>query len=132
MIYHQYVNNNFILRCDKYHFSQKIFLIEFLYAKIFREEGYQVNRDKIIACNVIRYDARKNIFVDDKKLTSVEKFFELRLNGEHFRNFFCTPENLEDLIVGILAQADKISAVENILRLKVNGSIIKVETRECW
>lgn len=50
------------------------------------------------------------------------------MNGEPFRNIFCTPENLEDLTVGILAQANKISAVENISRLEVNGSIIEVET----
>lgn len=86
-----------------------------------------MNGDKISTCDVIRYDAGKNIFVDDKKLTSVEKLFELRLNGEHFRNIFCTPENLEDLTIGILAQADKISTVENILRLEVNGSTIEVE-----
>ena len=84
--------------------------------------------NKIVACDVTKYDAGKNIFVADRKLISVEKFFELRLNGEHFRNIFCTPDSLEDLAVGVLAQADKISSAEDITRLEVSGSTIEVET----
>ncbi|MBQ6005218.1 MAG: hypothetical protein IJL14_03100 [Selenomonadaceae bacterium] len=63
--------------------------------------------DKIITAEVIRFDAVENIFVADKKFIVVEKFFELRLNGEPFRKIFCSPENLEDLTIGILAQAEK-------------------------
>ena len=40
-----------------------------------------MNGDKIVACDVVRYDVRKNIFVADKKFISVEKCFEIRVNG---------------------------------------------------
>ncbi|MBQ6131491.1 MAG: formate dehydrogenase accessory sulfurtransferase FdhD [Selenomonadaceae bacterium] len=73
-----------------------------------------MNGDKIVACDVVRYDLRKNIFVADKKFVSVEKCFEIRVNGQPFRKIFCSPENIEDLAVGILAQAGKIPAAENI------------------
>ncbi|MBQ6297704.1 MAG: formate dehydrogenase accessory sulfurtransferase FdhD [Selenomonadaceae bacterium] len=88
-----------------------------------------MNSDKIVSCDVIRYDAVKNIFVDDKKLTSVEKLFELRLNGKHFRNIFCTPENIEDLTVGILAQAEKIFLIDDVINITINDSKIEVETK---
>ena len=83
--------------------------------------------EEIATFEVKKYDAVQNVFSSDEKLISVEKLFELRLNDEFYRNIFCTPENVEDLTVGILAQADKISAVENISRLEINGSIIEVE-----
>lgn len=86
-----------------------------------------MNADKIVACNVIRYDAGKNIFVADKKLTAVEKSFELHLNGEPFREILCSPEDLEDLAIGLLAQADKISSAKDISRLEIKSSVIEVE-----
>ena len=86
-----------------------------------------MNGKKFVECEIIRCDARKNIFVAEKKFVSVEKFFELRLNGEHFKKIFCSPENLEDLAVGVLAQSEKISSAENISRLEIVGSTIEVE-----
>ena len=83
--------------------------------------------DKIFTAEVIRFDAAENIFVDDKKFIAVEKIFELRLNGESFRKIFCSPENIEDLTIGILAQAEKISSAEDITRLEISGSTIDVE-----
>ena len=66
---------------------------------------------EIVGCEVIRYDAEKNIFVADKKFVSVEKCYEIRLNGKPFRKIFCSPNDLEDLIVGIIAQ-EKTSAAQ--------------------
>lgn len=88
-----------------------------------------MNADKVVACNVIRYDAGKNIFVADKKLTSVEKSFELRLNGESFKKVFCSPEDLEDLTIGLLAQAYKISSAADVTYLVIDNNSIEVETR---
>ena len=68
---------------------------------------------EIVGCEVIRYDAEKNIFVADKKFVAVEKFFEIRLNGKPFRKIFCSPNDLEDLVVGIIAQ-EKTSAAAQI------------------
>lgn len=57
-------------------------------------------------------------------ITLAEKFFELRLNGEPFREILCSPENLA---FDILAQADKISSAKDISRLEIKSSVIKVE-----
>lgn len=85
--------------------------------------------DLISSCDVVRYDTNKNIFIADKKFTAVEKSFELRLNGEHFKKFFCTPNNLEDLTLGILAQADKIFSADDITKLAIDEYSIEVETK---
>ena len=60
-------------------------------------------------------------------ITLAEKFFELRLNGEPFREILCSPDDLEDLTFGILAQADKISSAANVMRLNINRDLIEVE-----
>lgn len=57
---------------------------------------------EILNYDVIRYEATKNIFADAKRFISVEKSFELRLNGAHFKEIFCSPNHVEDLAVGIL------------------------------
>ena len=62
---------------------------------------------EIVACEAMRYDAGKNIFVDDKKFVAVEKCYEIRLNGKFFKTIFCSPNDLEDLIVGMIAQEEK-------------------------
>ena len=76
---------------------------------------------------VIKYNAAQNVFSADKKLISIEKFFKLRLNSKHFKKIFCSSNDIEDLTIGILAQAEKISSAENISRLEVVGSTIEVE-----
>ncbi|MBE8950630.1 MAG: formate dehydrogenase accessory sulfurtransferase FdhD [Quinella sp. 3Q1] len=85
-----------------------------------------MNGDKIVACDVVRYDLRQNIFVADKKFVSVEKCFEIRVNGQPFKKIFCSPEDMEDLVVGLLAQAEKIPAAENISRSEVKFSAEKI------
>ena len=85
--------------------------------------------EKIITFEVAKYDAAQNIFVTDKKLISVEKFFELRLNGEFYRKVFCSPNDIEDLTIGILAQAEKISSVDDVINLEVTDSKIDVKIK---
>ena len=75
-----------------------------------------MNAEKIVARDVTRFDARKNIFVADKKFVSVEKCFEIRVNGQPFRKIFCSPEDVEDLVAGLIAQAEKFSPAENFSR----------------
>ena len=82
--------------------------------------------EKIFACDVTLFDARKNIFVAEEKLTSVEKCFDVRVNGEHFRKIFCSPEDVEDLAAGLLVQAEKISAAENFSRAEKKFSAEKI------
>ena len=60
--------------------------------------------EKVATFDVIKYDAARNRFADDKKLVAVEQCYEIRLNGEFFRKIYCSPSDLEDLIVGIIAQ----------------------------
>lgn len=85
--------------------------------------------NKIVGCEVIRFDANKNIFVADKKLTAIEKVFDLRLNGEYFRKIFCSPNDLEDLVFGILAQTGKIFSADDVINITLGDSIIEVETK---
>ena len=88
-----------------------------------------MSMEKIAAYDVVSYDARKNIFVAAEKFVTVEVALELRLNGEFFRKIFCSPADLEDLTVGILAQAGKISSADDVTRLKVRGSLIDVDVK---
>lgn len=79
---------------------------------------------------VTGYDAAKNIFVPDTKFTSVENCFELQLNGKSFLKIFCSPNCLDDLAIGILAQAEKISSIDDVIRLDIDAEnfLIDVET----
>ena len=68
--------------------------------------------NEIAGCEVVRYDAAQNIFVADKKFVAVEKCFELRLNGKFFGRISCSPNDLEDLVVGIIAQENPVAAAQ--------------------
>lgn len=87
-------------------------------------------RTEFVTTEVTRYDAAKNIFVNDTKFTAVENCFDLRLNGQHFRKIFCSPNCLDDLAIGILAQAEKISSIDDLIRLDIDAEnfLIDVET----
>lgn len=84
---------------------------------------------EIATYNVTRYDATKNSFHLDKKSVAVEMFFNLLLNGEVFQKIFCSPNELEDLVTGILAQAGKIHSADDITRLEIADTLIEVETK---
>ncbi len=78
---------------------------------------------------VTRYDAGKNIFTTAKKFVAVEKSFALQVNGEFFREIFCSPSDLEDLTIGLLAQAEKISSIDDLTRFEIKNSLIDVEIK---
>ena len=80
-----------------------------------------------VLCEVIRYAAIKNSFILEEKIISVEKYFELRLNGKPFRKIFCSPVDVEDLVLGILAQADKIQTADDVSRFEITDNLIEVE-----
>lgn len=88
-------------------------------------------RTEFVTTNVTRYDAAKNVFVPDTKFTSVENCFELRLNGKPFRKVFCSPNCLDDLAIGILAQAEKNFSIDDVTRLDVDAEnfLIDVEIK---
>lgn len=71
--------------------------------------------NKIAACSVIKYDAARNVFIDDNKFVAVEKCYAIRLNGKFFKKIFCSPNDLEDFIVGIIAQEEKTSDAAQIV-----------------
>lgn len=73
----------------------------------------------VITFEVTKYDSTSNSFIANKKLISVERYFELRLNGEFCRKIFCSPNDVEDLTIGILAQTEKIFSVEDITHLEI-------------
>ena len=68
----------------------------------------------IVTFDVTKYNAAQNSFVDDKKFVAVEKCYEVRLNGKLFKKIFCSPSDVEDLIVGMIAQ-EKTSQPAQIL-----------------
>ena len=75
---------------------------------------------EVVACKIKRYSAAENIFVEEDKLTSVEIALELFLNGEKFSVIFCSPGDLEDLIIGILAQAGKIRSIDDVTNVTLD------------
>lgn len=85
--------------------------------------------EKTMACEVTKYRKRPNDFSLDDKAIAVEECFELRLNGTPFCELFCSPENLDDLAFGVLAQANKIHAADDVTDLKITGALIEVETK---
>lgn len=86
----------------------------------------------MINCKVKKYSAAENNFLNDEKLTSVENFLEVFLNGEKFSDSFCSTDDIEDLIVGTLAQADKIRSVDDVVKISVDAknSVAEVITTE--
>lgn len=56
----------------------------------------------------IKYDAASGKFLPEEKFIAVEKCFEIRLDGKFFKKIFCSPNDLEDLIAGVIAQ-EKLS-----------------------
>ena len=85
---------------------------------------------QFVTTEVTRFDAAGNIFVPETKFTAVEVCFDLRLNGKSFRQIFCSPNDLEDLTVGALAQAGEIFSADDVTRLDVDAAnfAIDVET----
>ena len=79
--------------------------------------------------NATKYDTIKNIFVLDKKPITVEKTFKFLLNGEPFREVFCSPCDIEDFCVGFLAQEKKIYSAEDIISLEIKDSLIDVKIK---
>ena len=76
--------------------------------------------DEVINCRVKKYVATENVFIDDKKLTSIENLLEIFLNGKKFSVTFCSPGNVEDLIVGIITQAGIIRSIDDVKNISVD------------
>ena len=66
----------------------------------------------MLDCKVIRFDAATKSFVNDHKLTSIEKIFSVSVNGRRLATACCSPKHLDELAVGMLAQSDLIEPVE--------------------
>ena len=86
----------------------------------------------MLNCKVMKYSAAENAFFDDFKLTSVETNLDIRLNGENFSSAPCSPSNLEELALGILAQAGKIRSVDDVLKISTDekNSVVDVTANE--
>ena len=80
-----------------------------------------MNAREMISCKVDRYSAAENIFVADEKLTAVEIALEIFLNGEKFSECFCSPGDVEDLIIGSLAQAGKLRSIDDVEKISVDA-----------
>ena len=75
--------------------------------------------DTVATFEVTKYDSTKNAFITEKKLVTVEKCYEVRLNGKFFRRVFCSPSDLEDLAVGIIAQEEIFAAAQTPISYEV-------------
>ena len=77
---------------------------------------------EMISCKVNRYSAAENIFVADEKLTAIEIALEIFLNGKKFSECFCSPGDVEDLIIGSLAQAGKLRSIDDVEKISVDAA----------
>lgn len=84
---------------------------------------------KIMNTEARQYDAIEKIFRSNVRAIAVEERFAIRLNGKLFREIFCSPADVEDLALGVLAQAEAIRTVDDVARLAVADSLIEVETQ---
>ena len=82
---------------------------------------------QFVTTQVTRFDAAKNVFVPETKFTAIEVCFDLRLNGKSFRQLYCSPADIEDLTVGVLAQAGEISTVDDLTNLDVDAANFAVD-----
>ena len=76
--------------------------------------------NELVDYSVIRYNAATDSFVDDHKFTSIECFLDIYLNDRKLTTSFCSPGDQEDLIVGILAQMEKIRIYDDINKLEID------------
>ena len=79
-----------------------------------------MNENKFINCSVLRYDSVKNNFVADNKNTSIECSLSIYVNGNKLTESYCSPFELEDLVVGMLAQMNKINTFDDIIDMEVD------------
>ena len=75
--------------------------------------------NELIDYSLVRYDSLTNTFVDDHKFTSIECILKIYLNKNHLITSFCSPGDLEDLIIGMLAQMGKIRNFDDIISLEI-------------
>ncbi len=78
----------------------------------------------MVECNVIRFDADKNSLTPDRKLTSIEKIFDIMIDGRRLATACCSPDHLDELAVGMLAQS------LDPLDFRAEPSTIKVIARD--
>ncbi len=90
----------------------------------------KAQENKFVNYSVIRYDSKLNVFEADNKFTSIECAVKIYLNDEFLTAVYCSPNDLEDLIVGILAQRDLINNFDEVLKLDVDKEnfIVNVTT----
>ena len=85
--------------------------------------------DEMVDYPVIRYDSNQKTFICDHKYTSIECGLNIYLNGIKFLTSYCSPGDLEDLVIGILAQAGKINSIDDIVDLKIEQNVAQVTTK---
>ena len=82
---------------------------------------------QFVTTEVTRFDAAGNFFVPETKFTAVEVCFDLRINGKSFRQIFCSPNDIEDLTVGVLAQAGEISSADDVTHIDVDAENFSID-----
>ena len=89
-------------------------------------------KNEIVNYPVIQYDAKANEFLGNNKLTSIECALDIYLNGSKLTTSFCSPGDLEDLVIGILAQMGKIRNIDDVVTLYIDSEnfVAKVTTTD--
>lgn len=70
--------------------------------------------------NILRYSGGS--FSEQEDVIAVEYPLTVKLNGEEFATMVCTPERLEDLVIGFLASEGIIRFAEEVESLSVDDS----------
>ena len=83
----------------------------------------------MISYPVILYKAESGTFVESQNLTSIEKAFDVYVNDNKRFTVNCSPCDIEDLIIGSMAQMNIINRFSDVLSLEIEKNIVKVKTK---
>ena len=86
----------------------------------------EIRHSDFIDVPVRRYISEENAFAADHKYTSEEVCFDIDLNGEKLIAAFCSPVDIEDLVVGMLAQMGHVRSMEDVAELTVDAERLSV------
>lgn len=76
---------------------------------------------------VIKVYGEESDFTDDTVMTEYPLI--LYVNGKEYQSFFCTPGNLEELVVGYLMSCNMLNSNQDILALVINEKMNSAKIR---
>jgi FdhD protein len=83
-----------------------------------------------ISRSIYRYSLGKGIETIQDVIIN-EEVYKLYVNNSFYRNLYCTPNNLEELVTGYLATERLIAESKNINEIKLVDGAVKVKLTPC-